>query len=108
VGGKISAILDFEEICVAPKALDLVMSFVGFGWQDGEPVSERWEALLAGYESARPLEEAELAALPDLHRYATLAIAAWRYWKFVMTMPPNEHSGRYLEMVERLEKPPPF
>ncbi|HJO42834.1 MAG TPA: phosphotransferase, partial [Candidatus Thalassarchaeaceae archaeon] len=70
--GEISAILDFEEVCTGPKAFDLVMSFVGFGWEGGEPVEERWTALLQGYESVRPLSNNEKIALGDLHRYATL------------------------------------
>ena len=106
--GEISAILDFEEVCTGPKAFDLVMSFVGFGWEGGEPVEERWTALLQGYESVRPLSNNEKIALGDLHRYATLSIAAWRYWKFVMLMPPSENTNRYLEMVGRLDKIPPF
>tara|TARA_B100001964_G_scaffold96608_1_gene108186 strand:+ start:37 stop:954 length:918 start_codon:yes stop_codon:yes gene_type:complete len=106
--GEISAILDFEEVCTGPKAFDLVMSFVGFGWEGGEPVEERWTALLQGYESVRPLSNNEKMALCDLHRYATLSIAAWRYWKFVMLMPPSENTNRYLEMVGRLDKIPPF
>ncbi len=106
--GEISAILDFEEVCTGPKAFDLVMSFVGFGWENGDPIEERWTALLQGYESIRPLSNNEIMALCDLHRYATLSIAAWRYWKFVMLMPPSENTNRYLEMVERLDKIPPF
>ena len=106
--GEISAILDFEEVCTGPKAFDLVMSFVGFGWENGDPIEERWTALLQGYESIRPLSNNEKMALCDLHRYATLSIAAWRYWKFVMLMPPSENTNRYLEMVERLDKIPPF
>ena len=106
--GNISGILDFEEVFLGPKAFDLVMSFVGFGWKDGVPIEERWRALLDGYESFRPLGEKEKMALSDLHRYATLSIAAWRYWKFVMIMPPSEHSDRYLEMVGRLDKDLPF
>ena len=106
--GEISAVLDFEEVCTGPKAFDLVMSFVGFGWENGDPIEERWTALLQGYESIRPLSNNEKMALCDLHRYATLSIAAWRYWKFVMLMPPSENTNRYLEMVERLDKIPPF
>ena len=102
------AVLDFEEMCVDAMALDLVMSFVGFGWKDGNPITERWQALLSGYESVRPLSDAERAALPDLHRYATLSIAAWRYWQFVMNIPGTEHADRYLEMTARLDKPLPF
>ena len=79
------------------------MAFVGFGWNDEAPIHERWEALLDGYESVRPLSREERLALPALHRYATLSIAAWRYWKHVMTQPDEALKMRYLEMTERLE-----
>ena len=101
-GGRVEAIIDFEEAWIGPRAFDLVMAFVGFGWHDGVPMSERWDALLTGYESVRPLKESEKESLPALHRYATLSIAAWRYWKHVMREPDKELSERYLEMVDRL------
>ena len=106
--GKVLAVLDFEEMCVGAIALDLVMAFVGFGWQDGEPVKERWQAILSGYESVRKITETERAALPILHRFATLSVAAWRYWQFVMNIPDTEHTDRYLEMTARLDKTLPF
>ena len=101
-GGRVGAIIDFEEAWIGPRAFDLVMAFVGFGWHDGVPMSERWDALLAGYESVRPLKDSEKESLPALHRYATLSIAAWRFWKHVMSEPDTELSERYLEMVDRL------
>ena len=101
-GGRVEAIIDFEEAWIGPRAFDLVMAFVGFGWNDGVPMSERWDALMTGYESVRPLKESEKESLPALHRYATLSIAAWRYWKHVMREPDKELSERYLEMVDRL------
>ena len=101
--GEVAAILDLEEAWVGPCAFDLVMAFVGFGWDAGRPVEERWDALVSGYESVRSLTEPERAALAALHRYATLSIAAWRYWKHVMTEPGTDLSGRYLEMVDRLD-----
>jgi len=101
--GSVAAILDLEEAFIGPCAFDLMMAFVGFGWDDEEPMHERWNALLEGYESVRPLSKSEKLALPALHRYATLSIAAWRYWKHVMTQPDDELRGRYLEMVNRLE-----
>jgi Ser/Thr protein kinase RdoA (MazF antagonist) len=79
------------------------MAFVGFGWESGSPVVDRWDALLSGYESVRKLTESERAALPALHRYATLSIAAWRYWKHVMVEPHELLGKRYFEMVDRLE-----
>lgn len=108
VEGKVLAILDFEEVCVQSLALDLVTTYVGFGWRDGLPVAGLWDALLAGYESVRPLTAGEKRALPDLHRYAVLAVAAWRYWQFVINVPNTEHTDRYVEMVERLDKDLPF
>ena len=100
--GEVAAILDLEEAWIGPRAFDLVMAFVGFGWDAGEPVEERWDALVSGYESVRSLTNSERTALAVLHRYATLSIAAWRYWKHVMAEPSTELSGRYLEMVDRL------
>ena len=106
--GKVKSLLDFEEICHDVLAFDLVMTFVGFGWEDGHPVPERWQSLLEGYQSIRRLSDAEKKALPDLHRLATLSIAAWRYWQFVIKLPNSEHDERYLEMTDRLNKDLPF
>ena len=101
--GAVAAILDLEEAFIGPCAFDLMMAFVGFGWNEDEPLIDRWNALLEGYESIRPLTQDEKLALPALHRYATLSIAAWRYWKHVMTQPDEALKMRYLEMTERLE-----
>ena len=101
--GEVAAILDLEEAWVGPCAFDLVMAFVGFGWDGRWPVQERWDALVSGYESVRSLTDSERVALTTLHRYATLSIAAWRYWKHVMSEPDEALEGRYLEMVDRLE-----
>jgi len=101
--GAVAAILDLEEAFIGPCAFDLMMAFVGFGWNEEGPINERWKALLEGYESVRPLSREERFALPALHRYATLSIAAWRYWKHVMVQPDEALKMRYLEMTERLE-----
>ena len=105
---EVKSLLDFEEICHDVLAFDLVMTFVGFGWENGQPVVERWNSLLAGYQSIRKLNDAEIDALPDLHHLAILSIAAWRYWQFVINLPNTEHTDRYLEMTARLDKKLPF
>ena len=105
---NVNSILDFEEVCYDILAFDLVMTFVGCGWENGEPVVERWEALLDGYQSVRMLSHEEMDSLSDLHRLATLSIAAWRYWQFVINLPNTEHTDKYLEMTARLNKPLPF
>ncbi len=105
---EVSTILDFEEVSYDILAFDLAMTFVGFGWLDGEPVPERWNSILSGYQSVRTLSPDELRALPSLHRLATLSIAAWRYWQFVINLPDTENTERYLEMTKRLDKELPF
>ena len=101
-------LLDFEEVCKDILAFDLAMTFVGFGWEEGEPINDRWIAILEGYQSVRKLTKEELDALPDLHKIATLSIAAWRYWQFKIKLPGTIHEDRYLEMIDRLEKKLPF
>jgi homoserine kinase type II len=101
-GGGVSAILDLEEAWIGPMAFDLAMSCVGFGWDGTEPVWGRWRALFDGYQSVRRLTEEEIASLPFLHRFATLSIATWRFWKHNLSEPDETLSGRYVEMVDRL------
>ncbi len=100
--GSVNAILDLEEAWIGPLCFDLVMAFVGFGWDGGVPISSRWNSLIGGYQSVRSLNEEEIYAIPIMHRYATLAIACWRFWKHNLSVPDKELSGRYLEMVDRL------
>ena len=108
INNEVVSVLDFEEICYDYLAFDLVMTFVGFGWKNGEPIKERWNSILEGYQTIRVLSEDEIRALPHLHKLATLSIAAWRYWQFVINLPDTDHTDRYLEMTERLNKILPF
>ena len=78
------------------------MAFVGFGWEDGKPVEKRWGSLVDGYLSISKFSLEEISSLPILHRFATLSIACWRYWKHNLTAPDASLSGRYVEMLERL------
>jgi homoserine kinase type II len=101
-GGGVSAILDLEEAWIGPMAFDLAMSCVGFGWDGTVPVWDRWKALFDGYQSVRSLTQGEVDSLPFLHQFATLCIAAWRFWKHNLREPDEFLSDRYVEMVDRL------
>ena len=100
--GRVSAILDLEEAWIGPMAFDLAMSCVGFGWDGNVPILGRWRALIDGYQSVRSLTHYEVDALPFLHRFATLCIAAWRFWKHNLRERDELLSDRYVEMVDRL------
>ena len=100
--GSVSAILDLEEAWIGPMAFDLAMSIVGFGWNGNTPILGRWKALLEGYQNIRKITKEELDSLPFLHHFATLSIAAWRFWKHNLMEPDIALSDRYVEMVDRL------
>ena len=101
-GGQVSAILDLEEAWIGPMAFDLAMACVGFGWDGAVPAWGRWKALFDGYQNVRELTPEEVDSLPFLHRFATLSIAAWRFWKHNLSEPDEFLSDRYVEMVDRL------
>jgi len=101
-GGQVSAILDLEEAWTGPMAFDLAMACVGFGWDGTVPAWERWKALFDGYQSIRRLTQDEVDSLPFLHYFATMSIAAWRFWKHNLSEPDELLSDRYVEMVDRL------
>ena len=102
--GEVLAILDFEDMCFNILAIDLVVAFIGCCWIDEKPVQELWFSLLSGYESVRPISPEERTALPELYRYASLSVAAWRYRKFILDEEDSEHAGRYLLMMKGLEE----
>jgi len=102
-GGQVSAILDLEEAWIGPMAFDLAMACVGFGWDGNVPAWDRWKALFDGYQSVRRLTQDEIDSFPFLHHFATLSIAAWRFWKHNLSEPDEILSERYVEMVDRLD-----
>ena len=101
--GRVCAILDLEEAWIGPMCFDIAMAFVGFGWEENRPISSRWNSLIQGYQSVRSLTDEEWGVMSEMHRYATLAIACWRFWKHNLKEPEERLSRRYLEMIDRLE-----
>ncbi len=73
----VTAVLDFSETGLDYWLLDIAITTNDFcrQWPAPRPNALRREAFLEGYESARPLTEAERAALPVF-----LAVAAMRFW----------------------------
>ena len=101
---KILAVLDLEDMCFDWLSLDIAMTFAHCGWKNGQPDKRLWESLLEGYQSIRLLEVAEKEALPYLHKYSILALAAWRYRQYVLKESGTNLTKRYLEMADRLNK----
>jgi hydroxylysine kinase len=81
---RVIGVIDFGDMVHTPLVCDLAVAcsyHLGNGPTALDPVC----ALVAGYHSVLPLEEQEIALLPDLialRNAATLAITAWRAAKY--------------------------
>lgn len=74
-GGAVSGLIDFYFACIDALAYDLAIALSAWGFDDsGAPLPAALRAFQTGYESVRPLTEAERAALPTLG-----AVAAVRF-----------------------------
>lgn len=73
--GKLTAVLDFYTACQDVFILDLAIACNDWCVEQGEWQSERMQALLAGYQSVRPLTRQEKGLWPVYCRFAAL-----RFW----------------------------
>ena len=79
LGDTVTGLIDFYFACTGPMALDLAVTHAAwcFG-PDNRYLPELGNALIAGYESVRPLEPAEHALFPDIAKGACLRFVASR------------------------------
>jgi homoserine kinase type II len=77
IGGRVSAVLDWEMSCVEAFAYDVGVALSAWCWEDGF-VPARARSLAAGYGAGRRVEEETARALLPFARYAALRFAASR------------------------------
>lgn len=103
--GTLVSIIDFEEICLGPLALDVAMTLVGCAYpHDNELSVALTRAFLSGYERQRVLTPAEREALPLFISFAALTIAFWRYRQFNVRHPTLGRQEAYKIMFERAKQ----
>jgi homoserine kinase type II len=95
---ELVAILDFEEVCNYYLVFDLGMCAAGCCCPSGSLSLPLTGALVAGYQSVRPLCSLE-KELFKLHiEYAATATAFWRYRQFNIRFPNIGSDSLYREM----------
>lgn len=100
--GSVEAILDWESAADGPFLWDWAVTFLAFCFHD----DFRWDlgaALRAGYESVRPISEAEWLALPRIGRAAAARFAITRITDFYLRPPGLGESRDYRRFVQRLD-----
>ena len=101
--GNLSGIIDFYFACTAPYVYDLAITLNAWCFdRDNLPVFERVTALTQGYQSIRPLSDAERAAFPALRKAAAIRILLTRLYDWFFT-PPNAQVTK-LDPMEYLAK----
>jgi homoserine kinase type II len=102
----IVSLLDFESAAVGPFAYDIAVCLLAWCYTDALRV-DCARALLAGYESVRPLEQRERRALPAEAVLACVRFATTRIRDFSMRCPegqtPERDYRRFLLRLEHIE-----
>jgi homoserine kinase type II len=104
-GEKVVGLLDFEAAGYGKFLFDLATAINALCYSEGHFVSERFEALLAGYQSRRPLSLVEWDAFPNELRFSALRFTITRLKDFFLH--PMETRTRvnkdFREFFERLQ-----
>jgi homoserine kinase type II len=88
LGDKVSGLIDFYFACTDITAYDLAVTHAAWCFApDGVFRPDIAAALMAGYESARPLSAQERAAIPVLARGAAMRFLASRAYDWLHTPP---------------------
>jgi homoserine kinase type II len=80
--GKLCGVLDFDHASVGPLVYDIAIAIVDWAFLHDQFIAERARAIVAGYQSRRPLEPPERGALYDMCRYAATRFGATRFYEF--------------------------
>ncbi|MBY9000962.1 MAG: phosphotransferase [Candidatus Heimdallarchaeota archaeon] len=97
-------LIDFEEACIAPYAMDIGMAFVGSCRVDGKLDFIKMKELLRGYLSVRHLSNREMDSLQSFTIYGALCTAFVRYRQYNIRCPDASMGGHYLEMRDIADK----
>ncbi|RMD82639.1 MAG: homoserine kinase [Candidatus Dadabacteria bacterium] len=108
-GDRVVSLGDFDAACRGKYVYDLATAVNALCFCDGSYSLERFEALLAGYESLRTLSLAEWDSFPNELRFAALRFAVTRLSEFFETRGEeaqriNKEFGSYFERLQVLRR----
>ncbi len=98
VGGRLKAIIDFEEACHYYKVFDLGMCALGCCVENGHISLDKVRAFVKGYEQGRELETEERVQLRLFIEYAAVSTAYWRFRQYNIVYPGKEMANHYIEI----------
>ena len=112
--GEVCGIIDFGDITVGPRILDLAVA-CAYHVQDSDTCYQWAQELIAGFESVSPVSRSELELLPTLimgRLVATLVITHWRASRYPENSAyilRNAHqAAAVLKQMQRQQDPSTF
>jgi len=103
-GNRLTGVMDFEAACRGKLIYDLATAVNSLCFIDGRYQIDRFEALIAGYESLRPLSLPEWDSFPNELRFSALRFTVTRIKDFFLKkMDENQRIYKdYKEFYDRL------
>lgn len=103
-GGRLTGVMDFEAACRGKLIYDLATAVNALCYIDEKYKIERFEALIAGYESLRPLSLPEWDSFPNELRFSALRFTVTRIKDFFLRkLDENQRVYKdYKEFYDRL------
>ena len=105
-GGKLAAVIDFEECCIDSFLFDVGTAINGFCFVDNRLEPELLGCFLREYDSSRSLEESEKRLLPAAIRWGAHGQICWHLDLLSARDYPrsSERTGELLTRLEALEE----
>ncbi len=102
--GKLSALIDLEDVAHYPLCFDIGMCILGTCREDDSIDFQKVRVLLDAYQEIRPLTEDEIRSLQFYLEYAATALSYWRFWKYHIRyqLPDRAHLHREMMQLSQL------
>ncbi|OGQ75311.1 MAG: hypothetical protein A3G40_12765 [Deltaproteobacteria bacterium RIFCSPLOWO2_12_FULL_57_22] len=102
-GSRLVGIIDFEAACRGKLIYDLATAVNALCYLDGRYRIDRFEPLITGYESLRPLSLPEWDSFPNELRFSALRFTVTRIKDFFLR-PMDENQRNYKDFKEFFER----
>ena len=102
-GSRLIGVLDFEAACRAKLIYDLATAVNALCYLDGRYQINRFEALISGYESLRPLSLPEWDSFPNELRFSALRFTVTRIKDFYLRK-VDENQRNYKDFKEFFDR----